>query len=71
MRTVRYVALSFLQLDREGWDKAAAALDELWTFAPEEEKEAKPRLAESGEEPVAMTLALGMYETPENATKEP
>lgn len=71
LRTDRYVALSFLQLDREGWDKAAAALDELWTFALGEEKEAKPRLAESGEEPVAMTLALGMYETPENATKEP
>lgn len=69
-RTDRYVALSFLQFDCEGWDKVTAALDDLWALAVEEEKEAKPRLAKSGEEAIAMTLALGIYETPESE-KEP
>jgi hypothetical protein len=69
-RTDRCVALSLVQLDREGWEKVAAALRDLWALALEEEEEAKARLAKSGEEPTAMTLALGMYETPESE-KEP
>lgn len=66
----RCVALLLVQLDREGWDKVTAALDDLWALAVEEEKEAKARLAKSGEEAIAMTLALGIYETPESE-KEP
>lgn len=70
-RDDRYVALSMVQLDRQGWERVAALLDELWEIVRREEKEAKERLEKSGDRPVAMTVALGLYETAKSPTKEP
>jgi hypothetical protein len=70
-RDDRFVALSLVQLDQEGWEKVSAFLRDLWAFIRQEEREAGKRLEKSGEQPVAMTVALGLYETARSATKEP
>lgn len=70
-RTDRYVALSLLQLDREGWKRVVAALRDLWAALLEEQREARARPERSGEESIATTVVLGVYETPRVASKEP
>lgn len=71
LRSDRYVALSFLQLDREGWERIVSELGDLWTMVLEEQKKAKVRLEKSGEEPIVMKVAFGIYESPEDESKEP
>lgn len=70
-REDRYVALSLVQLDRQGWEKVAALLRDLWAIVRKEEQEARDRLKKTGDQPIAMTVALGLYETAKSATKEP
>lgn len=70
-RDDRYVALSLVQLDQQGWERVAELLRELWAIIRKEEREAKGRLKKSGDRPVAMTVALGLYETAKSLTKEP
>lgn len=70
-RDDRYVALSMVQLDQQGWERVAALLRDLWAIVRQEEKEAKVRLKKTGDRSVAMTVALGLYETAKSLTKEP
>ncbi len=70
-RDDRYVALSMVELDQQGWERVASSLRDLWAIVRQEEKEAKGRLDRSGDRPVAMTVALGLYETAKSLTKEP
>lgn len=70
-RTDRCVALSFVELDTEGLKKVTTVLRNLWALILEVQNEAEARLEESGEEPIAMTVALGIYETPKSSRKEP
>lgn len=70
-REDRYVALSLVQLDRQGWERVAALIRDLWKAVRREEREAKVRLKKTGAQPFAMTVALGLYETAKSTTKEP
>jgi len=48
----------------------AAACDELFAFALEERERAADRLAESGESPIMMTLAIAAFESPTESSRE-
>lgn len=63
-RTDRYVTLSFLSLDQQGWENVVAGLEELSVFILREQARAKERMAKSGEKPIRLTLALGAFESP-------
>jgi hypothetical protein len=64
------LAWSLLQLDGQSWEKVTAGLDARLDFAREEEDRARVRMKRSGEQPVAMTIALGAFESPKEAEKE-
>ena len=56
-------AVFTLLLDRQGWDNAVARVDALFHWFFEEQEEANLRMAESGEEPIPMTVALAAFES--------
>ena len=68
-RTDRYVALSFLSLDQQGWANVVAGLEALSVFLMEEQVRAKERNIKSGEKPIRMTVALGAFESPGDSSK--
>jgi DNA-binding transcriptional ArsR family regulator len=70
-RCDRHFTWSLLLLDRQGWERVIALLDGLFDSLPERQKEAEARLAESGEEPIRMTVALAAFESPKDSTKAP
>jgi hypothetical protein len=70
-RPERHLTWSLLSLDRLGWEKSIAAIDERRAFIAEEQDKAKFRLAESGEAPIKMTVAMMAFESPRNSTKAP
>jgi hypothetical protein len=61
---------SILYLDRIGWEKVVVGLERFHAFVLREHELAKARLEESGEEPMAMVIGLGAFETPK-PIKEP
>ena len=69
-RDDRHLTWSLLRLDKEGWDKVADACDELFAFALKERDRAADRLAESGDSPLMMTLAVAAFESPAESSKE-
>jgi hypothetical protein len=70
-REDRYLAWSLLRLDQKGWEKVTAGNQTLLAFALSEQERAKARMKKSGEKPVAMTVALGAFESPPESVKEP
>lgn len=70
-REDRYVALSFLSLDRQGWENVLAELDALHSFVLKERGLAKSRMDQSGEEPVEMIVSQGAFESPNDLIKAP
>lgn len=60
-----------LLLDQQGWENAIEKVDALfhWIFA--EQQEANLRMAESGEEPIPVTVALATFESPKDTEKHP
>lgn len=56
-----------LALDRQGWDTVIARVDALFYSLFEEQKAANRRMAESGEEPISMTVGLLAFESPRRA----
>ncbi len=60
-----------LLLDQEGWDNTIARVDALFHWIFEEQGEANLRMAESGEEPIPMTVALAAFESPKDTEKQP
>ena len=60
-----------LLLDQEGWDNTIARVDALFHWIFEEQEEADLRMAESGEEPIPMTVALAAFESPKGTEKQP
>lgn len=64
------LAWSILNLDQTGWERLVASLERLHAFVLTEQELAKTRLAKSGEEPMAIVVGLGAFETPE-PVKEP
>lgn len=70
-RDDRHLSWSLLLLDRLGWERTVAATDSLFTSLFVEQKSAERRLAESGEEPLLMTVALAAFESPRDSVKAP
>jgi hypothetical protein len=56
-----------LALDRQGWDSVIGRVDALFHTLFEEQEEAAARIAESGEEPIPMTVALLAFESPKHS----
>lgn len=63
----RHLSWSSLRLDQLGWEKVISRIEGLSALALEEEKRARDRLKASGEEPIAMTVALAAFESPKDA----
>jgi len=59
-----------LRLDQEGWETVASRLLEIFYFLFEEQERANLRMAETGEEPIPMTVALAAFESPKDTEKQ-
>jgi hypothetical protein len=70
-RDDRWFVWSLLQLDEQGWKNAVAKTNAVLAFIYEEQERAAERLAESGEEPIPMTVALAVFESPRDTKKHP
>jgi hypothetical protein len=70
-RTDRHLSWIPLLLDQQGWDNAIAKVDALFHWFFEEQEEANLRMAESGEKPIPMTVALAAFESPKDTEKQP
>jgi hypothetical protein len=60
-----------LRLDLQGWKSVIAKVDALFHWLYQEQEEANLRMAESGEEPIPMTVALAAFESPKDTEKQP
>jgi len=60
-----------LLLDQQGWETVVGWLYAIFFFLCEEQEDANARMAESGEEPIPMTVALAAFESPKNTTNIP
>lgn len=70
-RNDRHLSWMPMLLDQLGWDNAIERVDGLFHWFIEEQKRANLRMAESGEEPIPMTVALAAFESPQDAEKQP
>ena len=70
-RDDRAFAWSLLQLDEQGWKNAVAKTNATLAFLYEEQERAAERMPESGEQPIAMTVALAVFESPGSVSKQP
>lgn len=68
-RTDRSVSWVFLALDRQAWGAVILELDELLDYIDDEQQRAAKRLKDSGESPIAMSIATAAYESPRDAPK--
>jgi hypothetical protein len=70
-RVDRYATWSLLRLDRKGWEKVTAAVEDLHALALAEQGCAKARMEESGEKPIPTTVLLAAFESPQAGPKAP
>jgi hypothetical protein len=70
-REDRHFSWMPLRFDEQGWDNAIAKVNALFYWFFEEQEEANLRMAESGEEPIPMTVALAAFESPKDTKKQP
>lgn len=70
-RTDRHASWSLLRLDRLGWERIIAAMEEFRSFVLEEQRRAKQRMKESGEQPICMVVAEAAFEAAPPARLEP
>ena len=70
-RNDAHLTWSPLGLDRQGWDNIIAKVNAVFLSFEEEQPQARARMAESGEEPIPMTVALLAFESPHGAEKQP
>jgi hypothetical protein len=52
------------ELDQRGWDRTIEQVDALFQWFSQEQQDADARMAESGEEPIPMTVGLLAFESP-------
>jgi DNA-binding transcriptional ArsR family regulator len=71
VRTDRHLTWCLLLLDRQGWETVGAAVDLLFETLFLEAESAELRIAESGETPIPLTVALALFESPKDASKAP
>jgi len=67
----RHFSWTPLRLDQRGWEKLIARIDALFYYLSREQEDANARMAETGEEPIPMTVALAAFESPKDTTKAP
>lgn len=60
-----------LRLDQLGWENVIARVDAVFHSLFEEQERANVRMAETGEVPIRMTVALAAFESPEDTEKQP
>ncbi len=70
-RDDRHFTWSPLTLDQQGWENVLARVNEVFYSLVEEQEDANARMAESGEEPIPMTVALAVFESPKDVEKQP
>jgi DNA-binding transcriptional ArsR family regulator len=70
-RDDRHFTWTPILMDQLGWDNVIAKVDTLFESLFDEQAAASLRLAESGEDPILMTVALAAFESPRDATKAP
>jgi DNA-binding transcriptional ArsR family regulator len=70
-RSDRHFSWTPLRLDQLGWENVIARVDSNFYFIFEEQERADARMAESGEEPIPMTVALAAFESPKDTEKQP
>lgn len=70
-RDDRHFSWSPFRLDLQGWKNVIARIDALFYFLFEEQERANARMAETGEEPIPMTVALAAFESPKDTEKQP
>lgn len=63
-REDRHFTWMTVALDQDGWDKVIAETDSHFEFVREEAARAADRIAATGEEPIAVTVALAAFESP-------
>ncbi len=63
-RNDAHLSWSALELDQQGWEAVIARVDAVFETLAREQDEARARMAESGEESIAMTVALLAFESP-------
>jgi predicted transcriptional regulator len=69
-RETRHFTWTPLRLDQQGWEAVIARVDAIFHFLFEEQEDANLRMAESGEEPIPMTVALAAFESPKDTKKQ-
>lgn len=69
VRTDRYASWAYLALDRQAWGEVILDLDALLHYIDDEQRRAAKRLGDSGESPIAMSIATAAYESPKDAPK--
>lgn len=70
-REDRHFSWMPLRYDQQGWNNAIAKVDALFHWLFEEQEEANVRMVETGEEPIPMTVALAVFESPKDTKKQP
>jgi hypothetical protein len=70
-REDRHFSWTLFRLDLQGWKSVIAKIDALFYWLSEEQEAANARMAETGEEPIPMTVALAAFESPKDAEKQP
>lgn len=70
-RCDRHLTWCPLLLDQRGWKNVNAKFGRLHALAVEESEAAKPRLTDSGDEALTMTVALMAFESPKTGPKAP
>jgi hypothetical protein len=70
-RADRYFTWSMVSLDSQGWESVIAGIESLAAFFSQEQKQAKLRMAASGEKPIKMTLGLAAFEALKDTIKAP
>lgn len=70
-RPDRHLTWSLLRLDRQGWEKVVAAIDAVFALLFEEQESARRRMGASGEEAIRATVALAVFESPQDSVKAP
>ncbi len=70
-RDDRHFTWTPLRLDQQGWENTITRFDDLFRWIFEEQERADARLAETGEAPIPMTVALAAFESPKDTEKQP
>ena len=68
-RREQHLTCTPLELDEQGWDEMISRVDSVFNWLLEEFDAAKQRIAESGEEPIPVTVGLLAFQSPSRPAK--